>query len=92
VRFSWNRNKAAANRRKHGVTFEEATGVFLDPDRIEGYDNRHDEPRWIVIGVADTVLLVVAYAVLDQENEVIRLISARRADAQERRTYREFRA
>jgi uncharacterized DUF497 family protein len=89
VRFSWDRNKA--NRRKHGVSFDEASQVFLDPNRIEAYDDRHDEPRWFVVGTGTGMVLAVVYALQDEESEVIRLISARRANAQERRTYREFR-
>ena len=87
MRFSWDQKKNALNERKHHVTFEMAARVFLDPHRIEQYDDREDygEDRWITIGTADPALLVVVYAVRE---EMIRLISARRANAQEERAYR----
>ena len=68
--------------------------MFLDPDRIEQYDDREDygEDRWITIGAVEAVLLVVAYTVRDEDGEVIRLISARRANGQEEKAYREHRA
>jgi uncharacterized DUF497 family protein len=64
--------------------------VFLDPDRIEIYDDREDygENRWITIGAVESALLVVVYTVRDVGSEMIRLISARRANAQERKAYR----
>jgi uncharacterized DUF497 family protein len=84
--FLWNRRKAAANRRKHGVTFDEAASVFADPvarvreDRGAG----HGERRMQILGysVLGRVLLVVHVEVHD---ETIRIISARKLDARERR-------
>jgi uncharacterized protein len=63
--------------------------VFLDPDRIEICDDREDygEDRWITIGAVESALLVVVYTVRDVGGDVIRLISARRANAQERKAY-----
>jgi hypothetical protein len=92
VRFCWDESKDRTNRRKHHVSFEVAARVFLDPRRIEIYDDRHSEDRWIVIGAVDPALLVVVYTVRGEENAVIRLISARRANAQETTAYRERRA
>lgn len=89
--FEWDSAKAASNWRKHGIRFEEAARVFDDPlavsvqDRIEG-----GEARWQTLGtVGGCVLLVVAHTVRleDEGLEVIRIISARRADKQERRHY-----
>jgi hypothetical protein len=91
IRFEWDPAKADANRRKHGVTFEEAARAFADPlalseqDRIEG-----NEYRWQTIGMVDgIILLLVAHANRDAEDgsEIIRIISARRADRKERRRY-----
>ena len=79
------------NLRKHGVSFETAARVFFDPsalseqDRIEG-----GEYRWQTLGMVDgIVLLLVAHTVKDGEEggEIIRIISARRADRRERRRY-----
>ena len=90
TRFEWDSTKAASNLRKHGVSFPTATRVFSDPyalmeqDRIE-----NGEERWQTIGVVDgIVMLLVAHTVREQDDiEVIRIISARRADRKERRRY-----
>jgi uncharacterized DUF497 family protein len=91
LRFSWDAAKAEVNRRKHGVSFELAARVFLDVNRIEQYDDRADygEDRWLTIGTVRAVILAVVYTVRDEEGEVIRLISARRANAEEERAYRQ---
>ena len=93
-RFEWYEAKAAANLRKHRVDFMVAAQVFLDPlhvsrlDRFEG-----GEERWQTIGLAGGfLLLVVAHTVRDEDEdgqdvEIIRIISARRADRTERRRY-----
>lgn len=90
TRFEWDPTKAASNLRKHGVSFPIAARVFSDPyalveqDRIE-----NGEERWQTIGVVDgIVMLLVAHTVREQDDiEVIRIISARRADRKERRRY-----
>jgi hypothetical protein len=89
--FEWDPRKAASNLRKHGVSFEDAVLVFDDPlaqfeqDRIvEG------ERRWQATGIGQGfTLIVVAYATWDDEQttEVIRIISARRAEKHEQRRY-----
>ena len=90
MRFSWDRNKSRENERKHGVSFEVARRVFVDPYRIEQYDDREDygEDRWITIGAVGPALLVVVYTVRNESGEIIRLISARRASAQDENAYR----
>jgi uncharacterized DUF497 family protein len=93
IRFEWDLSKARSNERKHGVGFEIALHVFEDPnalveqDRIEG-----GEQRWQTLGlVGGVLLLLVAHTVrFEDENEVdevIRIISARRADRKERQRY-----
>lgn len=92
TRFEWDPAKAASNLRKHGVSFLTATRVFSDPyalveqDRIE-----NGEERWQTVGIVDgVVMLLVAHTVRQQDEiEVIRIISARRADRRERRRYEE---
>lgn len=87
MEFEWDSAKAAANERKHGVSFPYATRVFLDSNRLERFDGRNEygEDRWITIGLVDEFELVVAYAV--REQEVIRMISARKATRDEREEY-----
>jgi len=79
-RFEWNPRKAASNFRKHRVSFEEAATVFNDPRRLQTYDLEHsaDEDREIVVGFSFRMrlLMVVIY---EQDDNVIRIISARRA-------------
>jgi uncharacterized DUF497 family protein len=90
--FEWDANKAAANLHKHHVSFEDAARVFLDPMRIESFDGRdaHGEDRWKTVGLVDPALLAVVYTVRGKDGEIIRLISARKADAHERAQYREI--
>ena len=92
MEFEWDARKAAINLRKHHVSFEDAARVFLDPNRIETYDGRdtHGEDRWKTVGMVDPALLAVVYTVRNQDRDVIRLISARKADAYERTQYREI--
>lgn len=87
MQFEWDKLKAERNERKHGITFRAASRVFLDLNRIESYDGRGDygEDRWITIGSVENYVLYVVYAVRD--DEVIRLISARKANETERQSY-----
>ncbi|MBN9429469.1 MAG: BrnT family toxin [Burkholderiales bacterium] len=89
MELEWGTEKAARNLAKHGVAFEDAERVFYDPGRIEAYDGRNDygEDRWATIGLAYSAVLYVVYTVRDEET--VRLISARKANAQERKQYRE---
>ena len=90
MRFEWDPAKAASNRRKHGVSFETATRVFADPMHSSEQDRVVDgEMRWQTIGCAnDVMLLVVAHTWTDDNgSEVMRIISARRAERHERKRY-----
>lgn len=85
VEFEWNANKAAANLKKHGISFPFATRVFLDERRIEKMDTSAlDEARWATVGLVDGVEIFVVYTM---RGELIRLISARKADRDEREEY-----
>ena len=87
--FEWDADKAIQNLQKHGVQFSVAARALFDPYRIEVYDGREDygEDRWATIGYADPALLYVIYTVRNEET--IRLISARKANEQERQQYRQ---
>ena len=87
--FEWDKNKAANNLEKHGVSFGEAQTVFDDPFFVDFYDPDHsfDEHRFIIIGLsASGRLLLVSYT---ERGENIRLISARETTAAEQRDYEE---
>jgi uncharacterized DUF497 family protein len=89
--FEWDPRKAQANVAKHGVTFDEAVTVFLDPDALDGPDLQHSsaESRFRRLGrSADGHVLVVADTLRRSDDaEAIRIISARRASRRERAAY-----
>ncbi len=89
MEFEWDEEKAAANLAKHGVSFEEAKGVFDDPLYVDFYDPDHsqDEHRYIIIGQSrQGRLLIVSYT---ERDDVTRLISAREVTRSEREVYEE---
>ena len=88
--FEWDDAKDRTNRRKHGVSFEFATRVFSDPGALIFQDRVvHGEERWQAIGRAgEHSVLVVAHVVRSREDEeVLRIISARYALKHERYRY-----
>ena len=86
--FEWDDGKAAQNIAKHGVPFEYAARVFLDPHRLDSEDTRRDygEERWLTLGKIEARLFAVAYT---PRGKVMRLISARKANEREQRKYDE---
>ena len=90
--FSWDAVKAAVNRKKHGVSFEEAKSVFLDDHARLTYDPDHseDEDRFILLGVSDRSRLIVVCHCYLSNNLEVRLISARKATKKERQQYEDF--
>ena len=87
LRFEWDPKKAAANLDKHKVSFEEATAVFGDPLGRITDDPRHSvgERRFVLLGRSDQQQFLSV--MFTERQEVIRIISARRATAGERREY-----
>jgi uncharacterized DUF497 family protein len=87
--FEWDPAKAEANRRKHGVTFEEAITAFSDPFSILLPDPDHsvNEERYLVLGMSNNGRLLVISAA--ERTPHTRVISARRATNNERRQYEE---
>lgn len=88
MEFEWDDAKAAINLTRHGVDFQDAIQAFLDPFRLELEDTRYDygESRFRLLGEVNQVLLAVIFA---EREEVIRIISARVAEPNERRSYHE---
>jgi len=89
LRFTWDARKAGTNRRKHGVSFEEAQSVFLDELAIviDDPDVSREEERFLILGLsAGFRLLTVCHCVRGRGDE-IRIISARRADRFEQQQY-----
>ena len=95
MRFEWYPSKAAANARKHGVSFEQACEVFVDEYALSLFDKKHsrDEDRWVTIGQAGPrrVLVVVHAYRRVGETEIVRIVSARKATRKERQQYRKRR-
>ena len=89
--FSWDPRKAKSDRLKHGVSFEEAATAFLDPSGLDGEDLEHSESEARRLRLAKSSLgrvLVIAYRTRRRDNEEItRIISARRASRKERKKY-----
>lgn len=90
--FEWDPVKALANLAKHGVAFDQAATVFLDPLAITVYDRAHsdDEERWFTLGQTPTgTLLAVSHTYQSTEptRTRVRLISARHATRRERTSY-----
>jgi uncharacterized DUF497 family protein len=89
LRFSWDDRKDKANKKKHGISFDEAQTVFFDDNAIEFYDPEHSENknRFIMLGISYRLrVLVVCHCLRDNDKE-IRIISARKATKKEQKVY-----
>ena len=83
--FEWDPNKATINFNKHGVDFADAVTIFYDSNAVTINDHDHDEERFVTIGMdAYGRILVVVYTWRD---DVIRIISARKATKNEQKQY-----
>jgi hypothetical protein len=89
LRFEWDEQKNRQNRRKHGVSFEEAQTVFLDENAIRFFDPDHseDEDRFLMLGISFQLRVLVVCHCFRQDETVIRMISARKANRNEERDY-----
>lgn len=91
LRFVWDAKKSAANRKKHGVSFEEAQTVFFDENAIEFFDPHHseDEDWFLLLGLGFRHRVLVVCHCHRESEGIIRIISARRATRKERAHYTE---
>ena|SRR5579862_8953511 len=90
MRFEWDDAKEAINIRLHGIDFTLAAQAARDPHRSELFDVDHsdDEDRWIIIGMGGTIPVILRVTVSEvDDSEVIRIISARKANAAQRALY-----
>ena len=95
LRFEWDPNKARRNRRKHRLSFEEATTAFEDDQSVTVPDPTHSvgEERFVLLGrTSRGRIVVVAFTERGEDIDTIRLISARLADRGERHDYEEGQA
>lgn len=89
LRFEWDPRKAAANLRKHGVSFADAQTVFADEHArlIDDPDHSEDEARFLLLGLSSALRLLVVAHCYRAEGNVIRIISARKATREEQACY-----
>jgi uncharacterized DUF497 family protein len=89
LRFEWDERKNRSNKKTHGVSFEEARSVFLDENArlIDDPDHSENEDRFVLMGISEVLRVLVVCHCYRQDGEVIRIISARKADSEERSSY-----
>jgi len=89
LRFEWDERKNSENKRKHGVSFEEAQTVFFDENAVLISDPDHSEAedRFLLLGLSSTLRNLVVCHCYRRPGEMIRLISARKANSIEREDY-----
>ncbi len=89
LRFEWDPKKAAANLRKHGVSFEDAQTVFAGENAklIDDPDHSEEEDRFVLLGLSSSLRLLVACHCYRSGGKVIRIMSARKAEGHERNSY-----
>ena len=89
LRFEWDPRKNSANKRKHRVAFEEAQSAFKDENAMQFFDPDHseDEDRFILLGMSIRLRVVVVCHCYRENDLVIRIISARKADPSEKQDY-----
>ena len=89
LRFVWDDRKSLANRRKHGVSFEEARTAFLDESAKVYFDPDHSETevRFVLLGISLQLRVLVVCHCYREGESVVRIISARKADKREQESY-----
>lgn len=89
IQFEWDEAKSRANKRKHGVSFDEAQTVFLDENAIRYFDPDHsdDEDRFIMLGMSFKMRVLVVCHCFQINDSIIRIISARKANQSEADEY-----
>ena len=87
--FEWDDKKDKTNKRKHGVSFEEARTAFYDENAIQYFDPDHsdEEDRFILLGISYQLKVLVVCHCFRESDSVIRIISARKADKEEEYEY-----
>ncbi|MCB9748284.1 MAG: BrnT family toxin [Candidatus Omnitrophica bacterium] len=93
IKFDWDKSKASLNKKKHGVSFEEAMTIFYDDNALEFFDPDHSEnkDRFIMLGMSFKARILVVCHCVREEGSLIRIISARKATKHEAKNYKEVR-
>ena len=89
IRFEWDSAKNISNQKKHGISFEEAKTVFYDENArlIHDPDHSKDEDRFIILGISLNLRLLVVIHAYRKHDEIIRIISSRKATKKETMYY-----
>jgi uncharacterized DUF497 family protein len=89
ITFEWDENKEASNRKKHGVSFQEAQTVFYDDFAVQFFDEEHSshEQRFLMLGMSTGARLLLVCHCERSGGNIIRIISARKATKQESKFY-----
>lgn len=89
LKFEWDENKNAINKQKHHISFEEAKTVFFDDDAIlfDDPEHSHGEERFLIIGVTATEKICIVSHCYRNNDNTIRIISARKATKNEKQVY-----
>jgi len=89
IRFEWDARKSSANKKKHGISFEEARTVFFDENAklINDPDHSEDEDRFVLLGVSSSLKVMLVCHCYREEGNVVMIISARKASTLESKQY-----
>jgi hypothetical protein len=89
IKFEWDITKAASNRKKHGISFEEAQSVFYDEFAVQFFDedNSVSEDRFLMLGFSDEARLLIVCHCECNQGSTVRIISARKATKNEGKYY-----
>jgi uncharacterized DUF497 family protein len=89
IKFEWDQSKAASNKKKHGVSFDEAQSVFYDEFAVQFFDEEssESEDRFLMLGFSDEARLLIVCHCEREPGNIIRIISARKATKNEGKYY-----
>lgn len=92
ITFTWDNKKNSANTHKHGISFDEAKSVFYDDNARLMHDPDHSESeeRFLILGLSEKLNMLVVCHCYRENDEIIRIISARKATKNEKKQYEEF--
>lgn len=90
IKFTWDEGKNKSNQKKHGISFKEAQTVFYDENARLVSDGEHsqNEDRFILLGLSYTLRLLIVVHSYRESDEIIRIISARKATKNETKYYK----
>ena len=89
ISFEWDEKKNLLNKKKHGISFEDAQSVFIDENGLLIHDPDHsdEEDRFILLGLSSSLRTLVVCHCYRKRNEIIRILSARKATRSEQKKY-----